>query len=413
LNSTKYAGISADISAGVPPNPETPTILKGLWLESYYLSLPRVSQYSILVRNGSYSDIKDHYSTATIPTKFSAYLLWDAYFSNEVDGQMPFNPYFTVQIAQPLVVVACKQQAVNTMLKKNIYYILDDGSERVLSRSNDLFDKILDSYSINNMTEWTSPLWMRSPEAGSASLIGVFYRPDNMRVCTISSFWHTVETVLLFDNRGLLVQTSHFEGKGVKEQEHVRPILVNIDDITSIHTVKFVEDLEELGGWTSNIATYETVLAVMFAAALSEIPTLSWMELYETLSEVDTNNMTAFSMTMTLFGYGYGMTNTSVCLAVAVITTYCIIIIVYIAYTLITGSTSTAWNSAIELVTLALQSKRPGHLGHTSVGIESMETFRQSVGIRVNSEEVLELVFAHDRDVESRELHKIERNKAY
>jgi hypothetical protein len=328
---------------------------------------------------------------------------------------MPLNPYVAVQIAQPLVVAACKQQHMNTMLEEDVYYLLDDGSKGVLSSSGDLFDKIYDSSSPYDMMEWPyfPPLWMRSPEAGSASLIGVFYNGNILRVCTVSSFWYTPETLLSYDNRGLLVQTSHFEGKGAKEREHMRPILVNVDDITAVHAVKFNGDLEQLGGLTYDARNYETVLAVMFAAALSEIPTRTEMTRYVNQSEIDTNTMTAFIITITLYGYGYGTTNTSVHLAVAVITTYCIIVIVYMAYTLITGSTSTAWNSTIELVTLALQSKRPGHLGHTSVGIESMETFRQSVGIRVNSEEVLELVFAHDRDVESRELHKIERNKAY
>jgi hypothetical protein len=67
---------------------------------------------------------------------------------------------------------------------------------------------------------------------------------------------------------------------------------------------------------------------------------------------------------------------------------------------------------------LALQSKEPGGLGHISVGVDSMETFRKGVGIKVSSldnnhtgqpVEKLELVF----EGENRELLKIERGKAY
>ena len=96
-------------------------------------------------------------------------------------------------------------------------------------------------------------------------------------------------------------------------------------------------------------------------------------------------------------GFSYGATTTYVLLSIAVITSYCLVTIAYVLYILVSGSVSTAWNSAIELVACALQSKRPGHLGHTSVGINSLEAMRQNVGIRVNAEEELELVFANDR----------------
>jgi hypothetical protein len=71
---------------------------------------------------------------------------------------------------------------------------------------------------------------------------------------------------------------------------------------------------------------------------------------------------------------------------------------------------------------LALQSKEPGGLGHISVGLNSMETFRKGVGIKVSSldnnhtgqpVEKLELVFEGDEEGENRGLLKIERGKAY
>ncbi|KAF2124603.1 hypothetical protein P153DRAFT_301968 [Dothidotthia symphoricarpi CBS 119687] len=137
------------------------------------------------------------------------------------------------------------------------------------------------------------------------------------------------------------------------------------------------------------------------------------MNRYVNQSGINTNTMTAFGITVFLHGYSYDTIEISTRLAMAVILSYCIIAIAYTIYTLIAGSTSTAWNSPIELVTLALQSKRSDHLGYTSVRVDSIETLRQNVGIRVNSKEELELVFAHDREIETRELRKIIRNKEY
>jgi hypothetical protein len=102
--------------------------------------------------------------------------------------------------------------------------------------------------------------------------------------------------------------------------------------------------------------------------------------------------------------------------------TYCIITIVYVSYIIITHHTSIAWDSASELIMLALQSKEPAGLGHISVGLDSMETFRKGVGITVSTldngstsqpVEKLELVFEDDEEAERRGLLKIERGKAY
>jgi hypothetical protein len=64
-------------------------------------------------------------------------------------------------------------------------------------------------------------------------------------------------------------------------------------------------------------------------------------------------------------------------------------------------------------VALALQSKRPNHLGNVSVGIDNLSTFNKGAGIRANGDNELELVFAHDRDIGSRGLRKVQMNKEY
>jgi hypothetical protein len=97
----------------------------------------------------------------------------------------------------------------------------------------------------------------------------------------------------------------------------------------------------------------------------------------------------------------------------AVLCFYCVVTVLYLAYMLFTGYSSTAWNPSIELVALALQSNRPDHLGNVSVGIDYLSTFNEGVGIRANANNELELVFAHDRDIGSRGLRKVQTNKEY
>lgn len=55
----------------------------------------------------------------------------------------------------------------------------------------------------------------------------------------------------------------------------------------------------------------------------------------------------------------------------------------------------------------------PDYRGNIAVGIDSLDTFNQGVSIRVNKNNELELVFASDRDFDSRGLRKIEWNKEY
>jgi hypothetical protein len=135
----------------------------------------------------------------------------------------------------------------------------------------------------------------------------------------------------------------------------------------------------------------------------------------------DSTSYTPLRIVRKITGYGYGGTGTSTQLSLAVIVAYCFITIIYIAYIVVTGHTSIAWNLATELIILALQSKEPGDLGHVSVGIDSMETLHRSVGIRVNTVNIgdtaehmekLELVFEHDGE-HRRTLKKVKLDQAY
>lgn len=107
--------------------------------------------------------------------------------------------------------------------------------------------------------------------------------------------------------------------------------------------------------------------------------------------------------------------------SVAVLTAYYIIAFLYVIYIIATGHTSAAWDSATELILLALQLKEPKDLGYVSVGLDSMETLRKGVSIRVSTvkdddtgeeREKLELVFDNE-ETKKRGLTKIVRGNAY
>jgi hypothetical protein len=72
-----------------------------------------------------------------------------------------------------------------------------------------------------------------------------------------------------------------------------------------------------------------------------------------------------------------------------------------------------AWRSGIESVALALQSRRPYHLGNITTELDSIEAYKEDIGIRLNEDNELERVVAHDRHTFKTGLRKIERKKDY
>lgn len=90
---------------------------------------------------------------------------------------------------------------------------------------------------------------------------------------------------------------------------------------------------------------------------------------------------------------GYSFDGIPIKLSIATLSAYCAIVIGFIIYTLSTGTVSTSWDSVAELVTLALNSRRPDVLKHTTAGVSSMSTFRHPVNIREVEGDRLEIVF--------------------
>lgn len=185
--------------------------------------------------------------------------------------------------------------------------------------------------------------------------------------------------------------------------EDLKNISLNLTGVELLQSANFHRLLDEMG-------TQKRFLAPALATAISSVPR---MTLYNARNDSDPSKIKLVDFSATVYGYGYGTIDTSVILSMTVIMAYCVTTLSYIGYILVTGLTSTAWNATIELVTLALYSKRPDHLGHATVGVETIDTHSQPVGIRVNSDSELELVFQQDQDFRLRDLSKIERNKEY
>jgi hypothetical protein len=280
-------------------------------------------------------------------------------------------------------------------------------------------------------TQYFPPAWMLASEAGNTSLVGVFFAwrlhanessalsldwiltegksagldVDNrllVEECTIFAYWNDEETQYVsgsFRSDADLLQT----GPLSKMTGHSRmPITLDPTCIDANQSLELHRTMAD---------NKQQFLSSAFAMGIAEYPRRNISLDFFKPSGSDANDSTAFTFVTNFYGYGYGTLSNSVIFSLVTISLYCVVVIIYITYILFTGATSTAWNSAIELVVLALKSRQASGLGHTSVGIGSLDTFKQGVGIRINKDNEFELVL--ERDVGHRDLRKIEKNKVY
>lgn len=386
-------------------------------------------------------------ANATLPTCFTAYSID---YSNESNG---FNYTgrgkwaTSVTTMHPVVSTQCwtPSNEHHTGLDSDVPYLHDNGMSRgVLFDVRTLLNKVSNfsgvgsaaSRAMDNSAGQTSvyfpPVWTASPEPGSHSLIGVF--PYWLRItqkeepppslswvmtkvdaetieqrlffmaCTIRAYWNTGEIQSIETLGSSDTQTSAL---AMTEAHDTRPITLDVANINAMQGPEFPRDLYDIYYYP------ETALSEISAIAISATPSSDTYLVKQMPPNRDKTSTVPFRFTTILYGYGYATRSTSIILALSVMLTYCIVTLIYIFYILITGSSSTAWHSAIELVTLALQSRKPDHLGHIGVGLDSIQTFKEGVGVRVNEDSELELVFAHDRDLDKRKLRRIERGKEY
>lgn len=385
------------------------------------------------------------YSIHTVPTVLSAAVL---YFNNQGPSPVMYdrdatNANWTLHTWQPLVLAAC---ANRDPLSGMVHYVRDDGSKSRLPNVTDFLehtDKFQVEGNINFAPGTTSvyrPIWIPSPE-GSASVVGVFADEHKtvsgelttgITVCTLSSFWRKSLTTMTVTDMGPMVEADLAQTREAMARDDLKPITIILEDMPTLlragDSLMGSGNIREVDSWGN-----PAILAMRFALALSALhyTSIDAQKVFgllaanpplDDIKQTDRSNLTFFKIDELIQGYAYGSTDTSILLSLVVVISYCAVTLVYITYLITTGHTSTAWSSATEFVMLALQSQPADDVKNVSVGIDTMNTFRRSVGIRVKEEidefseqidEKLELVFADEKDVHRRGLRKVVRNKAY
>lgn len=104
-------------------------------------------------------------------------------------------------------------------------------------------------------------------------------------------------------------------------------------------------------------------------------------------------------------GVGYTFRNWPSGIAIGILLFYCLLVVGTMAYSLIAGVSSSAWDSAAEITALALNSTPPHDLGHISAGLETLDVFRRPVAIMAKNDH-LELVFSHSEKAGFRNLEE-------
>lgn len=128
----------------------------------------------------------------------------------------------------------------------------------------------------------------------------------------------------------------------------------------------------------------------------------------------DPSSLTRFSINVVVDGIGYDHRETAVKLSIAVLSLYAAITIVCLFVTIVlTGRTATSWVSIGEVLALALNTQRPGHMLNTSVGVDLYKTYSKPVNVRVNEGGSVEMVFEDDASVHGRAFRMVEANERY
>ena len=372
------------------------------------------------------SSTADGIVITTVPTKLSVDLLewnigstfWNS--SSGFDGTT-----FKLLSPQPLLLTSCWE--LESLQNENIYSI--DKSKKLLVNPLAQYERLVLSTQTLETTNLNYFPILFTPAVDDAytlvALAPSDESPDSSNlttwtVCTVDAFWQTAHTSL-YKNALIQIKPEKPDGIPYLPNKNLRRIAFDPLFIMAASTNYTSEDLNSQG------------MGLIFAWVISAIPDLG--STLATSDDINTtmrgfgisqlkgqSNITQFRIDTINYGFGYGMRDLPTQLSVAAITVYCLIAVPYIGYIITTGHASIAWNSPTELIMLALQSKEPTDLGHVSVGVDSMDTLRRSVGIRVSAEEIqgtgemkekLELVFEDDEENEKRALTKVVRNTAY
>lgn len=363
----------------------------------------------------------------TIPTIMSGIQLMYDSSSPAWHGEPEYHYFqsagakWTLRTSQPVVMSECSPDFDRI---EDVSYFRSNSRTSPLRDSAEPYKRFVGM----NVGSTNSRLWASMPQEAT-SLVGLFIEvwvggATKYVACSVSSFWRTTVTSMYPSDMGYLVESEWpRSSKEALFDATLTPIILDSEGMSSLHS-------QELWEYVSPDSTR---IATIFMDALSRFHgdgnsgfmvtngSANMSIRYDSPAMNDLTSQTRIKIEGTITGFGFSSTETTTQISLAVIVVYCLIGILYVAYIFTTVHTSIAWNCATELIMLALRSKEPNDLGHVSVGLESMDTLRQSVGIRVHAvnigeteevEEKLELAFEHDDDGK-RMLTKVERNKAY
>lgn len=190
-------------------------------------------------------------------------------------------------------------------------------------------------------------------------------------------------------------------------------------------SLPFTATLERQGSLLFNSSSNNPVPSSYFTqqqidAARSWIDKNNLLSTYSSIEIFGLNNWTDPStlvqMEFKVFRseYGYNSESVPVRLALVVFGVYVLVTAMHVVYTFATAETGTSWDSVADLLMLALNSRRPPpEVGPTSVGADSIATFREPVNVRINERNTAELVFEKDESDDKERLTRVQRNRAY
>lgn len=110
------------------------------------------------------------------------------------------------------------------------------------------------------------------------------------------------------------------------------------------------------------------------------------------------DNCLVFEVKNSLHGWFYSAGGTTTRLAITVMLIYCALVFGHIFYSAISGISSTAWDSAAELVALAMNSSPTEILQNTCAGIIGRKALKTPVRVLATNKGHLELVFGEPKD---------------
>ncbi|MCJ1469537.1 hypothetical protein MMC07_008170 [Pseudocyphellaria aurata] len=149
---------------------------------------------------------------------------------------------------------------------------------------------------------------------------------------------------------------------------------------------------------TPHSTEFAVAQMLIFLLAIAMTSTGSGQHNWEVFNDLNNATTTCdtclvFEVEYSYIGWFYSTHGTTTRLALTIMLAYCILVFGHIVYSAISGVSSTAWDSAAEIVALAMNSSPTDTLQNTCAGIVGRKAFKTSVKVLATTPGHLELVF--------------------